>query len=75
MNEELDPVAQRLQSERPVPRAAFRGDLRRRLLAEAQDQPTVPRRLELLIAAYAGSGVVLLAVAVVSVAGIGPLAA
>lgn len=75
MNEELDPIARRLESERPVPRATFRGDLRRRILAEADAHPSPPRRLELVIAAYAGSGLVLLVVAGVGLAGIGPLAA
>ena len=37
--------------------------------------PTRPRRLRLLIAAYAVSGAVLLAVVAVGVAGAGPLAA
>jgi len=34
-----------------------------------------PRRLRLLIAAYAGSGVLLLAIAAIGVAGAGPFAA
>ncbi len=75
MTEDLDPIAQRLESERPVPGAAFRGDLRRMLVASAGERRRTPARPRLLIAAYAGSGLVLMAVAVVGVAGIGPLAA
>jgi hypothetical protein len=67
-----DPVAARLRAERPVPRPQFRGDLRRALIA--QRGPRRPRRLHALIAAYAGSGLCLLAVAAVGVAGVGPLA-
>ena len=64
----------RLEVERPVPRAAFRGELRRRLAAQGASRP-VTRRLRLLIAACAGSGAVLLAIAAVGVAGVGPFAA
>jgi hypothetical protein len=72
--EELESLMQRLRR-RPVPRARFRGELRRRLLAAAEQQPSQPQRLRLLTAAYAGSGVVLLAIAALGVAGAGPLAA
>ena len=75
MTEEFDPIISRLDSERPVPRASFRGDLRRSLLADSRERHTRPARLRLLISAYAGSGLVLLAVAVVGLAGGGPLAA
>jgi hypothetical protein len=62
----------RLRAERPLPSAAFRGDLRRALL----DSPHAsrPRRLRLLVTAYAGSGLALLLVAAVGLAGAGPLA-
>lgn len=72
---ELDPIAERLQAERPIPRAGFRAELRRRLLFELERGRPAPRRLRLLLAAYAGSGALLLVVAAVSVAGAGPLAA
>jgi len=64
----------RLEAERPVPRAAFRGELQRRLAAQGASRPAT-RRLRLLITAYAGSGAALLAIAVVGVVGAGPFAA
>ena len=75
MNDELDDITLRLESERPVPRAAFRGELRRRLASRARVRPEAPRHLRLAITAYAGSGLVLLAIAAVGLAGIGPLSA
>jgi hypothetical protein len=74
MTEELDPIAQRLQSERLVPSAGYRGELRRRLVS-TQEAGSDPPRLGLLIGIYAALGVVLLAIAVVGLAGAGPLAA
>jgi hypothetical protein len=71
----LDPIATRLETERPVPRASFRGDLRRLLSRELERRPVQPRRLRLLIAAYAGSGVALLAVAAAGLASVGPFGA
>ena len=71
MTPEHDEVARRLEAERPVPRAAFRGELRRHLVS---DETRSPRRLRLLVAAYSGSGLALLAVAAIGVAGGGPLA-
>lgn len=62
-----------LVSEKPVPRAAFRGELRRALLSSPL--ASRPPRLRLLIGACATSGLALLLVAVVGVAGAGPLAA
>jgi hypothetical protein len=73
--EDLSGVIARLESERPVPRAAFRGELRRSLLA-TPDRSLVPRRRALaVVTAYAGSGLFLLAVAAIGLAGIGPFAA
>lgn len=72
---ELDDVAARLEAERPVPRAAFRGDLRRRLMARGRERQSAPARLRLAITAYAGSGTALLAVAAAGLAGIGPFGA
>lgn len=66
--ERLIAVAQRLQAERPVPRPAFRGDLRRRLIHDAP-----PRALRARIAALAVSGAVLLLVAAMGALGAGPL--
>jgi len=74
-DEALLELADRLERERPIPSSAFRGDLRRQLLARVGLRPSRPHRLGALITAYAGSGVVLLAVAVLGIAGVGPLAA
>jgi len=72
--DELVALAVRLQRERPVPAPAFRGDLRRRLLA-GQSTRSAPARVRVLILGYAGSGLVLLAAGAASVLGIGPLGA
>jgi len=72
--EELIRLAERLERERPVPSAAFRGDLRRRLLAGAPLRPR-PARLRLLITGYATGGFLLLLVGALSAGGAGPLAA
>jgi hypothetical protein len=66
---ELRDISERLERERPVPRASFRGDLRRALLA----MPATPPRIRLLITAYAGAGSALLLVALAGIAGAGPL--
>ena len=52
----------------------FRGELRRRIAAEAERRGTTPQRIKLWIAGYAGSGSALLAIAAAGVAGIGPFA-
>jgi hypothetical protein len=67
-------IQQRLVAERPVPRAGYRAELRAHLLASRGTADAPPQRLRLLIAAYAGSGAVLLIVAAIGVAGAGPLA-
>ena len=72
--DELVGLAERLERERPVPAAAFRGELRRRLLLGV-DARTRPSRLRLLIAGYAGAGSLLLLAGAASVAGVGPLGA
>ena len=72
--DDLIALAERLARERPVPAAAFRGALRRRLL-DGRGQHSRPARLRLLITAYAGSGAVLLLVGAASAVGMGPLAA
>jgi hypothetical protein len=69
----LEHMAARLEAERPVPRAAFRGELRRSLLAGASRPQLAPPRLRLMVAALTGSGAVLLAIAAVGLAGVGPL--
>ena len=81
MNSDLDldndliSVAERLETERPVPRAAFRGELRRHLVAGMAKHRARPARLRLLINAWAGSGSALLAFAAAGLAGIGPFGA
>lgn len=69
---ELNEMAERLEDERPVPSAGFRGELRRRLMAGARRHRARPAHLRLMINAYAGSGTALLAVATAGLAGIGP---
>jgi hypothetical protein len=59
-------LAERLADERPVPRAVWRGELWRGLLAGALP-PARPRRLRLLIAAYGLSGAVLLGLAALGI--------
>jgi hypothetical protein len=68
----IDRIADRLQAERPVPRAAFRADLKARLASA----PTSwrPRRLRLTVTAYLVVGLLLLAVAALGLADAGPLA-
>src|SRR4029453_5796033 len=63
-------TARMLERERPVPGPAFRGELARRLRARSPS----PQRLGVLIGAYAGAGLALLAVVAVGLAGAGPLA-
>ena len=67
---ELLETARLLEEQRPVPRPIFRGRLARQLRAES----TNPQRVRRLIAAYAGSGLVLLMVVAIGLAGVGPLA-
>jgi hypothetical protein len=72
--EELVRLAERLEVERPVPSAAFRGGLRRRLL-DGSGLHSRPARLRLLITGYASAGSALLLIGAASAAGIGPLGA
>jgi len=71
---ELIALAERLEHERPVPSAGFRGELRRSLLA-GQVSRSRPARLRLLIAGYASAGSLLLLAGAASAVGIGPLGA
>lgn len=61
-----------LARERPIPRPAFRRQLRRRLVSDPDGAPL--RTARLLIATYAGAGALLLAIVAVGIAGTGPLA-
>jgi hypothetical protein len=71
-HEDLEGIARMLQSERPLPSPAFRGQLARRLRVGASQPRT--RRLRARAIGMATAGVLLLAVAGVGVAGQGPLA-
>jgi hypothetical protein len=71
---EVEDLSMRLVAERPVPSAGFRARLRRRLLTAGAATGPRPGRVRLMIAAYAGSGLLLLAVAAIGVAGAGPFA-
>lgn len=64
-------LATRLQAERPVPRAAFRGDLRRRL-GTRHDPGSLPVLGWRWIALSSGSGLALLVAAGAGLAGAGP---
>lgn len=70
----LGPLAERLMEQRPVPAAAFRGELRRRLSSTGSSVRR-PRLLWLRVSASLASGSLLLAIAALGVAGTGPLAA
>jgi hypothetical protein len=72
--EELLRLAERLQERRPVPSAAFRGALRRRLLEQGARHER-PTRLRARIVAFATSGAGLLVAGALSAAGAGPLGA
>ena len=68
-------IARRLERERPVPQPGFRASLASKLAQPVEPDRPAPRRLEIVIGAYAGSAFVLLAVAVLGLAGAGPLSA
>lgn len=72
---ELEPIANRLHDERPVPPAGFRAELRGRLLEVRRRRRAPSQRVRLLVAVYAGSGLALLAIAAIGASGGGPLAA
>jgi hypothetical protein len=71
----LAEVAEQLERDRPVPRATFRGDLRRLLLADGGSVAARASRWRVLVAAYSGLGALLLAVAAIGLAGAGPFGA
>jgi hypothetical protein len=71
---EIKAVIERLEAERPIPSAGFRGALRASLLTGFRREPS-PGGARRLIAAYAGSGTFLLAIVAIGIAGAGPLAA
>jgi hypothetical protein len=73
---ELEETARLLEDSRPVPSPAFRGALQRSL---ARRRGSFTRRAQIharrIVLAYGGSGTVMLVVAAVGLAGIGPFAA
>ena len=73
--DKLARLARRLERERPVPRPGFRGSLGRSLTRQLEPHRAPSRRLGVLIGAYTGSGLALLAVAALGLVGAGPLAA
>ena len=71
----IDDLAQLLRDERPRPRPAVRAELRGRLSRlDARPSRWQPRRPARIALSYAGSGLLLLLVAAIGLAGIGPLA-
>lgn len=72
ISDDLIRLAERLERERPIPGAGFRGDLRRHLLSGPSPHSR-PERLRLMIAGYASAGSALLLIGAASVAGLGPL--
>ena len=72
--DELLSIGERLMASRPVPRAAFRGDLRR-LLVDGSPARSRPPMLWARIGASFAAGMLLLAVAGIGVGGAGPFAA
>jgi len=71
--EDLVALGNRLLDARPVPRAAFRGDLGRHLAARSTGRRLDGFQLRALIAVNGVAGLLLLAVGAVSAAGAGPL--
>lgn len=72
---QLVELARRLERERPMPRAGFRATLRRTLLDAQRERGPSRGKVRLQIAAFAGTGAALLAIAALGVSGVGPLAA
>jgi hypothetical protein len=72
----LTEVADRLERDRPLPRATFRGDLKRLLLGRGRaPERESAGRWRVLVATYSGLGGLLLAVAAAGLAGAGPFGA
>jgi hypothetical protein len=68
-------LAMRLQAQRPVPAPSFRGELGRKLLRVGGARALVTRRTaRVLAASYVASGLLLLGIAAIGLAGVGPLA-
>jgi hypothetical protein len=76
--EALVALVMRLQAERPSPSPAFRGDLRRNLLGGLKNRwlmtSASPRGIRVLAASYVAGGLLLLTVAAIGLAEVGPFA-
>jgi hypothetical protein len=69
----LERMALRLEDERPLPAAGFRGDLRRGLVRESGRSPLAARTRRRLALGYLATGAALLALASAGLVGVGPL--
>jgi hypothetical protein len=65
-------IADRLERDRPLPRATFRGNLRRLLTGPQSHGIQRSGHWRVLVATYSGLGAFLLAVAGIGLAGAGP---
>lgn len=72
---DLREMALRLERERPQPSAEFRADLYERLATPRSARARIAWRPRALVAAYAASGLLLMAIPAVGLAGVGPFAA
>jgi hypothetical protein len=71
----INEIGERLSEARPVPRAGFRSELAVHLRQLDEQGPAWrPAHLGRLVAAYAGSGLILLLVTAIGLAGAGPFA-
>ncbi len=71
----LNDLADRLEADRPVPRAGFRAELKAELIEAERTRPVAwrPKHLKRLVAGYCGAGSLLLAVGALGITGAGPL--
>jgi hypothetical protein len=74
---DLTAIGDLIEDRRPVPRAAFRGDLRRLLIERTPTRrgAAAAERWRVLVATYSALGTLLLAVAAIGLAGVGPFSA
>jgi hypothetical protein len=63
-------LADRLDGERPLPAAGFRGALARRLAARDPGYGPRPERLRLIVGAYLGAGSLLIVLGALSATGV-----
>jgi hypothetical protein len=76
--DDLVRLAERLESDRPLPGPTFRGNLRRRLFGTSSQPRSRPSaataRFRLWVAGYTAAGTLCLAVAAIGLVGVGPFA-